>query len=116
MTLQEIQKLEKRLEKKGYKKLVRSCKAEDRDDWEWYKAFYDKDKECKYQIFFCFWNFEQFQKDAGYSVSVIVIPNSTKDYVGRRDLHLSVDWSTNLVRVENCAEQFYAFIRLIDKS
>ena len=40
MTLQEIQKFEEKLEKKGYKKLVRSCKAEDEDDWEWYKAFY----------------------------------------------------------------------------
>jgi len=115
MTLKEIKTFEKHLKSKGYKK-IESCKAEQQDDYEWYKSFKNNVGEIIYQIFFCFWNFEKYHEGAGYSVSVIILPDSCEDNVGRRDLYLSVDWSTNLVRVENCAEQFYAFIRLIDKS
>ena len=114
MDIKQLQKFEKALAKRGYKRIT-SAKAEQSDDYEYYKAFKDEEGELKYQIFFEFWDWEQFRIGDGYSVSVTIIPESTKNNVGRRDLKLSVDWATNIVRVEICGEEFYNFIRRIDK-
>lgn len=113
-TAREIKEFETKLLSAGYKKIT-SCKATETDDYEYYKAFYrdavnlDEDKEdrLKYQIFFQIWDFEQYMKDAGYSVSITIMPESCRNNVGRRDLKLSVDWSTDIERVEKAAEEFY---------
>lgn len=114
MTAQELKEFEAKLSSVGYKKIT-SCKATETDDYEYYKAFYrdavnlDEDKEdrLKYQIFFQIWNFEQYMKGAGYSVSITIMPESCRNNVGRRDLKLSVDWSTDIERVEKAAEELY---------
>lgn len=119
MTYEQIKEFESKLEEKEYRKITQ-CKAEQTDDYEWYKAFYDYDKDeyhLKYQIFFCFWDFTKYREDDpnfAWSVSIVIIPESCHDQVGRRDLQLSVDWSTNIEKVETCAEEFYNFIRKID--
>lgn len=119
MTYKEIQAFESKLQDKGYKK-IKSAKAESTDDYEWYKAFYDYSKDeypLKYQIFFCFWDFTKHQPldiSVGWSVSIVIMPESCENNVGRRDLRMSVDWSTNIEKVETCAEEFYNFIRKID--
>ena len=113
MTYNEIVKFETLLEERGYRKIYQA-KSELTDDYEWYKAFRDKEQTLLYQIFFCFWDFEQYQKDAGWSVSVNVMPESCINNVGRRDLSLSVDWSTDLEKVEKAAELFYETIKKID--
>ena len=116
MTYKEIQAFESKLEEKGYKK-IKSAKAELTDDYEWYKPFYGSGNEyypLKYQIFFCFWDFTKYRENDQWSVSIIIIPESCHDQVGRRDLHLSVDWSTNIDKIEKCAEEFYEFITKID--
>lgn len=113
MTHTEIIEFESQLESLGYRK-IKSAKAEDRDDYEWYKAFRDKDYNLLYQIFFCFWDFEKYHLDTGWSVSVVIMPESCENDVGRRDLNLSVDWSTNIDKVEKAAEMFYDTIRKID--
>jgi len=121
MTYKEIQTFESKLEERGYRK-IKSAKAELTDDYEWYKAFYGSENEdypIKYQIFFCFWDFTKYREDDPnfhWSVSIIIIPESCRDQVGRRDLHLSVNWSTNIEKVEICAENFYEFITKIDNS
>lgn len=114
MTAQELKEFEAKLSSVGYKKIT-SCKATETDDYEYYKAFYrdavnlDEDKEdrLKYQIFFQIWNFEQYMKGAGYSVSITIMPESCRNNVGRRDLKLSVVWSTDIERVEKAAEELY---------
>ena len=119
MTYEEILAFESKLEEKGYKKITQ-CKAETHDNYEWCKAFYGSENEeypLKYQIFFCFWNFTQYRGDDpnfAWSVSIVILPESCHDQVGRRDLHMSVDWSTNIEKVEICAEEFYKFITKID--
>lgn len=119
MTYEEILKFEEQLEQKGYRK-IKSAKAELTDDYEWYKAFYgsgNEDYPLKYQIFFCFWDFTKYREDDqnfAWSVSIVIIPESCHNQVGRRDLHLSVDWSLNIEKVEICAEDFYEFITKID--
>lgn len=113
MIFEKIQEFEYFLKDNGYKKIT-SSKAESRDDYEWYKAFRNNKGELLYQIFFCFWNFEQYRIRTGWSVSVIIMPESCIDNVGRRDLQLSVDWSTNLTKVEQAAKMFYKTIRKID--
>lgn len=113
MTLKEIESFESKLKEKGYEK-IQTCKIESHDDYEWYKAFRDSNG-FKYQIFFCFWDFEKYHDPSGWSVSVIISPESCENNVGRRDLYLSVDWSTNIHKVEQCAEMFYHFINIIDK-
>ena len=112
MTYKDVCDFESKLDSAGYKKIM-SCKANLDDDYEWYKAFRDKDGERLYQIFFCFWNFEKYKDGVGWSVSVSIMPNSLND-LGRRDLEMSVDWSTNLNKVEKAAEMFYETIRKID--
>ena len=119
MTYKEIQAFESTLQDRGYKK-IKSAKAELTDDYEWYKAFYgsgNEDYPLKYQIFFCFWDFTKYRDDDpnfAWSVSIVIIPESCHDQVGRRDLHMSVNWSTNIEKVETCAEEFYNLIRKID--
>ena len=108
-----VEGFEKELQEKGYKKLD-SCKAKDRDSFEWYKAFRYKNGNLKYQIFFEFWDFVKY----GYSewgVSVTVMPESCEDNVGRRDLELSVDWVEDIDKIEKVADSFYKFIRKADK-
>jgi hypothetical protein len=117
MTLQELKDFESKLSSAGYKKIT-SCKATETDDYEYYKAFYrdavnldeDKSDRLKYQIFFEVWDFEKYQEGNGYSVSITIMPESCNDNVGRRDLKLSVDWSTDIERVEKAAEEFYNFL------
>lgn len=114
MTARELKEFEAKLSSAGYKKIT-SCKATETDDYEYYKAFYrdaanldeDKDDRLKYQIFFQIWDFEQYFQGNGYSVSITIMPESCRNNVGRRDLKLSVDWSTNIERVEKAAEEFY---------
>lgn len=121
MTKEEIEKIEKRLEAKGYKKITQ-CKAQEHDDYEWYKAFYDivkdsdgdDEKVPKYQIFFQFWDFTKYDAPFGWSISISIMPDSCIDNVGRRDLELSVDWASDIEKVEQVAESFYSFIRKMD--
>ena len=121
MTYEEILKFEEQLEQRGYRK-IKSAKAELTDDYEWYKAFRgnevpDEYHNLKYQIFFCFWDFTKYRErdpNFAWSVSVVIIPESCYNQAGRRDLHMSVDWSTNIDKVEKCAEGFYEFITKID--
>ena len=115
-TFEEIQSFEKDLESRGYRKIT-ATKATANDEFEWYKPSYCENREeweLRYQIFFQFWNFEKYQKGLGWSVSVMVMPESTINDVGRRDLELSVDWAMDIDRVERCAEKFYDFVREID--
>ena len=113
MTKEELSKFENELIQHGYKK-TSVGKATDRDDYEYYKAFYDGE-ELKYQIFFEIWNFEKYQTSAGYSVSVTIIPDSIRNYVGRRDLKLSTDYCTKPNIVEKVASDFYDMIIKTDK-
>lgn len=122
MTDKEIKEFESNLEKEGYKK-IKSAKAEPTDNYEWYKAFYgsgNEDYPLKYQVFFCFWDFGKYRSNdpnLDWSVSIVIIPESCADGVGKRDLHvlhMSVEWSTNIKKVETCAEEFYNLIRKID--
>lgn len=109
----DILNFEKELKAKGYKK-IESCKSEADDDYEWYRAFRN-DGELMYQIFFQFWNFDKYSAGAGWSVSISIMPESCNNHVGRRDLNMSVDWSTNIEKVEKVAEGFYEFITRMDK-
>ena len=113
MTKEDKEKFEQALADRGYKKITQA-KAELNDDYEWYKAFRDKDCELLYQTFFCFWDFEKYRNGAGWSVSIIIMPNSI-DNLGRRDLSMSVDWSTNIDKVERVAAEYYDFITKMDK-
>ena len=108
-----VEEFEKELQEKGYKKLT-TCKAKDRDSFEWYKAFRYKNGNLKYQIFFEFWDFVKYGY-AEWGVSVTVMPESREDNVGRRDLELSVDWAEDIDKVEKVADSFYKFIRKADK-
>lgn len=112
MTFQEITELERTLEAYGYRKIYQA-KAHLDDDYEWAKAFRDDDGELRYQTFFQFWNFEKYQAGAGWSVSVAILPNSLDD-LGRRDLQLSTNWTTNVDKVQTVAESYYWFIKKMD--
>lgn len=113
MTKEVLDNFEKKLIEQGYKKIT-VAKVTSTDDYEYYKAFYDGD-ELKYQIFFEIWNFEKYQPDAGYSVSVTVIPDSIRNYVGRRDLKLSTDYCLRINTVEKVASDFYDMIIKTDE-
>ena len=116
MNKQQLDKFEQKLWERGYKKIT-SCKATQSDDYEYYKAFYDNDKEypLQYQIFFEFWDFSIYKdripdEENWYKVSITIMPESCKNNVGRRDLSLSVDWDTNIEKVEKVAQKFYEFL------
>lgn len=114
MTTRELKEFETKLCSAGYKKIT-SCKATETDDYEYYKAFYrdaitpdeDRSFRLKYQIFFQVWDFDKYYEGNGYSVSVTIMPDSCNNNVGRRDLKLSVDWITDIERVEKAAYEFY---------
>ena len=108
-----LDNFEEKLIEHGYKKTIVG-KATSTDDYEYYKAFYG-DEGVKYQIFFEIWNFEKYQPDAGYSVSVTVIPDSIRNYVGRRDLKLSTDYCLRINTVEKVASDFYDMIIKTDE-
>lgn len=112
MRIEDIEKLERTLEGRGYKKIA-SCKVTEEDDYEWYKAFRDENGDLKYQIFFEIWDFRKYGEEH-VGVSVTVMPESVKDGVGRRDLKLSVTWTEDVERVEDAAEKFYDFVKSID--
>ena len=112
MLTEDIEKLEKTLEERGYKQ-IGCCKVTENDDYEWYKAFRDENGELKYQIFFEIWDFRKYGAEH-IGVSVTVMPDSVKDGVGRRDLKLSVTWTDDIERVEETAEKFYDFVKSID--
>lgn len=112
MLTEDIEKLEKTLEERGYKQ-IGSCKVTENDDYEWYKAFRDENGDLKYQIFFEIWDFRKYGAEH-IGVSVTVMPESVKDGVGRRDLKLSVTWTEDIKRVEETAEKFYDFVKSID--
>ena len=120
MQKSDIEKVESKLEKCGYKKIT-SCKANMDDEYEWFKPFYYPDRDdwgervIKYQIFFEFWNFDKYLPGEGWGISVTIMPDSCEEDVGRRDLELSVDWADDIERVEKVAEKFYEFIREMDK-
>ena len=113
MTRQEAFEFKDLLVKSGYTRTgYITCETE-RGEFHYYQAFRYKNGKLKYQLFFTFWSFPV--PEQSWSVSVIVLPESCEDNVGRRDLHLSVDWSTNLEKVEKVAEGYYRFIRKADK-
>lgn len=122
MTKEDKEKFEQALADRGYKKITQA-KAEASDDYECYKAFYKDDKDAeyrlKYQIFFQFWDWEKYRRnnppDFAWSVSIAILPESCENHVGRRDLLLSVDWSTNIDKVETVAAEYYDFITKMDK-
>lgn len=107
MSIEEKENLEAILKSKGYRK-IESCKITHDDDYEWYKAFYDKD-ELLYQIFFEFWDWTKYGENH-WGVSVTISPESCRNDVGRRDLALSVDWNQDVERMERLAKDFYEFI------
>ena len=113
MKIEDIEPFEQLLASKGYRKIYQS-KAKSQDTYEWYKAFRDSDYELKYQIFFEFWDFTKYGENY-WGLSICIMPESCKNDVGRRDLELSVDWATNLEKVEKTAEKYYDFITEIDK-
>ena len=112
MLTEDIEKLEKTLEERGYKQ-IGCCKVTENDDYEWYKAFRDENGELKYQIFFEIWDFRTYGVQ-DIVVFVTIMPESVKDGVGRRDLKLSVTWTEDIERVEETAEKFYDFVKSID--
>ena len=122
MTKEDKEKFEQRLSDRGYKKITQA-KSQSEDDYEYYKAFYKDDPDAeyrlKYQIFFQFWDFEKYrrndQPNFAWSVSIAILPESCENDVGRRDLLLTVDWSTNIDKVERVAAGYYDFITKMDK-
>lgn len=108
LTDKEVHSFEEILESRGYKKIL-SSKYNSDDDYEYYKAVYDDEENLSYQIFFKFWDFEKYCAGSGYSVSVAIMPISL-DGLERRDLNLSVDWATDVDKIELLAEKFYKFI------
>ena len=112
MLTEDIEKLEKALEERGYRKIA-YCKANENDDYEWHKAFREENGDLKYQIFFEIWDFRKYDGEH-IRVSVTVMPESVKDGVGRRDLKLSATWTGDIERVEETAEKFYDFVKSID--
>lgn len=114
MTKEVLDNFEEKLIEHGYKKITVG-KATSTDEYEYYKAFYDYDDELKYQIFFEIWNFEKYQPNAGYGVSVTIIPDSVRNYVGRRDLKLSTDYCLYVKTVEKVASAFYDMIIKTDE-
>lgn len=120
MTKEDKEKFEQALADRGYKKITQA-KSQSDDDYEYYKAFYKDDPDAeyrlKYQIFFQFWDWEMFcfEPDFVWSVSLCIIPESCENDVGRRDLHISCDWVTNVDKVERVAEEYYDFITKTDK-
>ena len=121
MTKKELAQFEEKLVAAGYKKIT-SAKATPDDEYEYYKAFYEKEDSAiyeerpKYQIFFEIWDFEKYRYLAGYSVSSVIIPDSITEDAGRRDLHLSVDWNDDIEKTEAMAEQFYNFLINFEKT
>lgn len=113
MTKEVLDNFEKKLIEQGYKKIT-VAKVTHNDAYEYYKAFYNGD-ELKYHIFFEIWDFEKYQTNAGYSVSVTIMPDSIKDYVGRRDLKLSTDYCLHISTVEKVASDFYDMIIKTDE-
>ena len=119
-----ITDLESELEERGYRRIT-GCKAELRDDYEYYKAFYypindDGERMLKYQIFFEFWDFTKYGRaditpENGFSVSICIMPESCRGEVGRRDLQLSVDWWDKVDKIEDLAENYYEFITKYDE-
>ena len=73
MLAEDIEKLEKTLEERGYKQ-IGCCKVTENDDYEWYKAFRDENGELKYQIFFEIWDFRKYGAEH-IGVSVTVTPD-----------------------------------------
>ena len=73
----------------------------------------------KFQIFFEFWDWTKYRKDGPpdfeWSVSLCIMPESCENDVGRRDLHISCDWVTNIDKVERVAAEYYDFITKVDK-
>ena len=109
MNQNELSVFENRLIDKGYKKIY-SAKYDPDDDYEYYIPVRDPETgDLKYQIFFEFWNFEKYKTDAGWSVSLTIMPESVSG-LGRRDLNISADWITDIEKVELLAMQFYNFI------
>lgn len=111
MTNRELKDFEELLRKYRYRKIT-TCKVEVMDDYEWYKVFRNAQDETEYQIFFCFWNFGKYLPDAGWKISVIIVPNGD----GRIDLHLSTDWMHDISRVEKCATEFYKTVLRIENN
>lgn len=122
MTTEDKEKFEQALADRGYKKITQA-KSQSEDDYEYYKAFYKDDPDAeywlKYQIFFQFWDWMKYRQDGlpdfEWSVSIAILPESCENYVGRRDLLLTVDWSTNIDKVERVAAEYYDFITKMDK-
>lgn len=122
MTTEDKEKFEQGLAESGYKK-IKQAKVEASDDYECYKAFYKDDPDAeyrlKYQIFFEFWDWTKYRKDGPpdfeWSVSLCIMPESCENDVGRRDLHISCDWVTNVDKVERVAAEYYDFITKMDK-
>ena len=116
MTANELETLEKTLIERGYKKIKTCLYGE--EDYDVYKAFRDEEGELKYQIFYQVWEFERYQRGAGYSTSVAIMPDSIIDNVGRRDLELSTDYARSIdgiEKVEKIADAYYRFITETDK-
>ena len=114
MTELEIKNFEKVLENNDYTKVKETWW--NKSDYQYYKAFYsinsDK-KELLYQIFFEFWDFTKYTDSPNdWNISVTIMPESR--IAGRKDLSLSVDWVTNLHKVEYMAQEFYKLVSRID--
>lgn len=110
LTRKDVDAFMARLEQRGYKR-GQDYTFTDQPDWTYYKAFGDGYGDYTYQIFFEFWNFDQYRPGAGYGVSTTILPESCRNDVGRRDLKLSVDWNLDINRVEKVAEKFYEFLK-----
>ena len=114
MEYEEAEKFEKRLGEAGYKRIT-VCKATEKDDYEYYKAFRDGER-VKYQIFFEFWDFGKYGvDDSPIRISVTVLPDSITGRVGRRDLKLSVNWVEKIDKIESLAAEFYELVTKFDE-
>ena len=110
MTIKEAKEFEDKLDLWEYKKIT-SCRYNSNDSFEWYQTYRNASGEILYQIFFEFWDFTKFELSGNNAmgVSITILPESDEN--GRRDLTLSVDWVTDIARVERVAANFYKFVK-----
>ena len=114
MTIEEILRLESLLEKRGYRKSSSKGLRLTNEDHYWYKGFGRKNNpyeegRAQYQVFFAIWDFEKYQKDAGWSYQVYVEVSRTVSELVKIVL-TSIDSSSTIEEVEQMAEKFFKFV------
>lgn len=114
MTIEEILRLESLLEKRGYTKSSSKSLRLTNEDHYWYKGFernnnpYEEGR-AQYQVFFAIWDFEKYQRDAGWSFQVYVEVSRTISELVKIVL-TSIDSNSTIEEVEQMAERFFKFV------